>query len=131
VSEESIALVREAFEALKRGDFAWLEDHCADDLVIVQPPEVPDAKTYEGRHAMEAAMADWPSEWEDFEMDLVDIVDVSDDVVVSVTRHHGRGRESGIEMEFEVSYVQYGRDDKLARLEMYFDREAALRAARA
>ena len=32
-------------------------------------------------------------------------------------------------MDFEVFYVQRGRDGKLARMEMFFNREQALEAA--
>ena len=60
---------------------------------------------------------------------LVTRLPTGDEVAVSVTRHRGRGRESGIEMDFEVFYVQRGRDGKLARLEMFFSREQALEAA--
>ena len=73
-------------------------------------------------------MADWPTQWEDFRMDLVEIIDAGDDAVVSVTRHRGRGRESGIEMDFEVFYVHRLRHGRLARLEMFFSREQALEA---
>ena len=48
-------------------------------------------------------------------------------LAVSVTRHRGRGRESGIEVDFEIFYVQRGRDGNLARLEMFLNREQALR----
>ena len=96
--------------------------------MIVQPPEVPDAKTYQGRGAIVEAMEDWPKEWDDFRLDLLEVVDISDDLVVSVARHRGRGRESGIEMDFEVFYVHRARDGKLARLEMFFSREQALDA---
>ena len=99
------------------------------DLELVQPPEVPDAKTYEGRGAIVEAMEDWPNQWEDFRMDLIEIIDVGDEVAVSVTRHRGRGRESGIEMDFEVFYVQKGRNGKLARIEMFFNRAQAFKAA--
>lgn len=60
---------------------------------------------------------------------MIEIIDVSEDMVVSVTRHKGRGRESGIEMDFEVFYVHRGRAGKLERLEMFFSREQALEAA--
>ncbi len=129
MAQEDVDLVHAGFAALQRGDLDWFEDMTTPDLTIVQPPEVPDAKTYEGRGAMAAAMADWPSEWEDFQMELTEVVDLGDGVLISVTRHRGRGRESGIEMNFEVFYVHGGRDGKLARLEMYFSREQALDAA--
>ena len=78
---------------------------------------------------MREAMADWPSQWEDFRMELVEVLDAGADVYVSTTRHRGHGRESGIEMDFNVFYVHRLRDGKLARLEMFFSREQALEAA--
>jgi ketosteroid isomerase-like protein len=129
MSQEWVDLVRLGFEAVQRGDMAAFDGMTTEDLVLVQPPEVPDAKTYEGRDAIVEAMEDWPNQWEDFHMDLIEIIDVNDEVAVSVTRHRGRGRESGIEMEFEVFYVQRGRDGKLARMEMFFNRKQALEAA--
>jgi ketosteroid isomerase-like protein len=129
MSQEWVDLVRLGFEAVERGDMAAFDGMTTHDLVLVQPPEVPDAKTYEGPGAIMASMEDWPNQWEDFRMDLIEIIDAGDEVAVSVTRHRGRGRGSGIEMDFEVFYVQRGRDGKLARVEMYFNREQALEAA--
>jgi ketosteroid isomerase-like protein len=79
---------------------------------------------------MRAALEDWPTQWEDFRMSLVDVIDVSDDVVVSISRHRGRGRESGIEMDFEVCYVHHLAGGKLTLMEMYFSREQAVEAAK-
>jgi len=123
-----VELVRLGFEAIARGDLALVEEFTESDAVMIQPPEVPDAKTYEGRGAIREAMEDLPTQWEDFRMDLVEIIDAGDDAVVSITRHRGRGRESGIEMDFEVFYVFWLRHGRLARLEMFFSREQALEA---
>lgn len=129
MSQEGVELLEQSFAAVQRGDVAWFEDMTAPDVVLVQPPEVPDFKTYEGPTAIAEAMADWPTQWEDFRMDLLEIVDAGDDVYVTATRHRGRGRESGIEMDFQVFYVTRSRDGKLARMEMFFTREQALGAA--
>jgi ketosteroid isomerase-like protein len=129
MSEEWVELVRLGVEAAARGDLAVFDGMTTSDLVLVQPPEVPDTKTYEGRDAVADAMEDWPNQWEDFRMDLIEVIDAGDEVAVSVTRHRGRGRESGIEMDFEVFYVQRGRNGKLARVEMFFNRQQALEAA--
>ena len=128
MSQENVELVRLGIEAVERGDLALVEEMTLPDAVMVQPPEVPDAKTYAGAGAIREAMDDWPTQWEEFRFELIEIIDVGD-VVVSVTRHRGRGRESGIEMDFEVFYVHRLRDGKLARLEMFFSREQALEAA--
>ena len=60
MSQEWVDLVREGFEALQRGEMAMFDGMTTPDLVLVQPPEVPDAKTYEGRDAIAEAMEDWP-----------------------------------------------------------------------
>jgi ketosteroid isomerase-like protein len=93
-----VEVVRFGFEAVARGDLATVAEYLAPDVVIVQPPEIPDSKTYEGRTAVVDLLEDWPSEWEDFRLELIDLIDFSDDTVVSVLRQSGRGRESGIEM---------------------------------
>jgi ketosteroid isomerase-like protein len=130
MSQDGMELLTQAFQAFERGDVAWFDDKITPDLVIVQAPEVPDSKTYEGPRAMAEALADWPTEWADFRMDLLEIIDVGDDVYVTAACHRGRGRESGIEMNFKVFYVTRGRGGKLARMETYLSRDRALAAAR-
>jgi ketosteroid isomerase-like protein len=129
MSQENVEIVRAGFELLKLGELNVFEAWTTPDLVIVQPPEVPDAKTYEGREAVALSWRDWPDQWDDFQLDLVELIDAGDNVVISETRHRGRGRESGIEMDFRVFYVHWLRDGKLARMEMFFSREQALDAA--
>jgi ketosteroid isomerase-like protein len=129
MSQETIDLTRRAFEAIARGDFTFVQELMAPEIVIVQPPEVPDAKTYRGRDAVIRSWEDWPQQWEEFRMELVDVIDVDEDTVIGVTRQSGRGRDSGIEMQFDVFFVAHAREELMVRLEMFFDREQALRAA--
>jgi ketosteroid isomerase-like protein len=129
MSQENVERTRRAFEAIARGDFAFVQELMAPEVVIVQPPEVPDAKTYEGRDAVMRSWEDWPMQWDDFRMELLDVIDVDDDTVISVTRQRGRGRDSGIEMEFDVYFVGHARDGLTTRMEMFFNREQALDAA--
>jgi ketosteroid isomerase-like protein len=129
VSQEMVELTRSAFEAFERGDVEWMQSRCTPDVVIVQPPEVPDAKSYRGAEAIAEMIDDWPKQWEDFRLEVTEIIDVRDDLLISGTRHTGRGRTSGVELDFEVFYVGHLRDGKLARMEMFLSREQALRAA--
>lgn len=129
MSQENVELIKLGFAAFERGDVESVREGSHDDIVIVQPPEVPDAKSYEGHAGIANAFEDWPSQWEDFRMDLLEVIDVSETKVVAVTRQRGRGAHSGIEMDITVAYAQTLRDGKLARMEMYFSREQALEAA--
>ena len=128
MSRENVELVKLGIEAFRQGNWELVQENSHPDLVIVQPPEVPDAKSYRGPRAFADAAADWPSQWEDFKLELVELIDVDEERVISVTRHHGRGAESGIEMDFTVAYLHTLRDNKLARLDMFFSRAQALEA---
>ncbi len=110
MSQENVDLAKEGLEAFHRGDIGWFDERSHADVVIVQPPEVPDTKSYEGPSAWAEALADWSGEWEGFRADFIEVIDVSDDVVILGTRHRGRGKHSGIEMDFQVFYVSYFRD---------------------
>jgi ketosteroid isomerase-like protein len=44
-------------------------------------------------------------------------------------RLRGRGKGSGMEIDAEVANLVLVRDGRVARLEMFWDRDAALRAA--
>jgi hypothetical protein len=56
-------------------------------------------------------------------------VDVSDDVVITATRHSCRGASSGIDVDVHVLYVSRLRDGALATMEMFFTAEQARRAS--
>jgi hypothetical protein len=57
MSQEGVELIKRGFEEIKRGNLFWAEEMTHPDVVMVQPPEVPDAKTYEGRTAWVEAVA--------------------------------------------------------------------------
>jgi len=122
-------LLRGALHAIERRDATWLVEHCTPDVVIVQPPEVPDSKSYEGAEGAAEAMVDWPPLWEDLTIELLEVVGSDEQVAVGATRHRARGLGSGIEMDFEVFYVYRTVGGKFSRVEMYFGREQALAAA--
>jgi ketosteroid isomerase-like protein len=129
MSLENVELVESGWAAFQRGDVGFLRELCRADVVIVQPPEVPDTKTYSGLAGVKEAVEDWPKQWQDFRFEVLEVIDISDDQAVSVTRHHGRGASSGIEMDAIVAYVHTITDGKLARLEMFFSKDQALSAA--
>jgi ketosteroid isomerase-like protein len=121
--------MRLIWEAFGRGDTEFLKSVSHSDIVIIQPPEVPDSKSYRGRAGITQSLEDWPKQWEDFRLEVGEIRGLNDGQVLCVTKQHGRGRVSGIELDFEVAFVHTFRDEKLARLEMFASRDQAIAAA--
>jgi ketosteroid isomerase-like protein len=76
---------------------------------------------------MSEALEDWPKQWDEFRVELVEVVDASDTQVISVGRHHVRARD--MEMEQEVFNVHTFRGDLLIRWDIYLTRSEALEAA--
>jgi len=127
MSRENVELVCAGYAAWERGDVDLIVERAAPDIEIVQPPEVPDAKTYRGKAGVIEAFADWPKQWDEFRAELVEVIDVSDTKAISVARHYLRAR--GMDVEQEVAYVHTFRDGLVVRWEMFFTREQALEAA--
>ena len=127
MSQENVELVCAGYAAWERGDVDLIVERAAPDIEIVQPPEVPDAKTYRGKAGVIEAFADWPKQWDEFRAELVEVIDVSDTKAISVARHYLRAR--GMDVEQEVAYVHTFRDGLVVRWEMFFTREQALEAA--
>jgi ketosteroid isomerase-like protein len=129
MSKENLELVEVLWDAFQRGDVGALRGAAHPDIVIVQPSELPDSKTYLGHEGVKEAVEDWPTQWDEFRFEVLETIEVSDSRIVSVTRHHGRGAASGIEVEATIGYVLEIADGKFARVEMFASREQALEAA--
>jgi ketosteroid isomerase-like protein len=127
MSEELVELVRETYAAWQRGDIEWIVDHSDPAIEIIQPPELPDSKTYRGHAGVVEAFDDWPKQWDEFRVELVEVIDVSHDQVIWVTRHHLSAR--GIDIDQEVAYMHTWRDGLGIRVEIYLTRAEALEAA--
>jgi uncharacterized protein len=114
MSEENVELIRQAFEAFSRGDTDGVLTVCAQDIVITQAPEVPlGAPQQSGQAGVLEAFALWPEQWDDFRINLERVVTHPGDHVVVTTRHSGRGKQSGVEVEAQFTYVFAVRDGKV------------------
>lgn len=127
--EENVKQARALFAAWERGDFDDLLDRCDPEIEVVQPPQVPDAKSYRGHKGLLEAFEDWPSQWDEFEVELREIVDVGRDRVIIVNNQRLTAR--GATMEQEVYFLTTFKAAKATRVDMFFSREEALEAPRA
>ena len=88
--------------------------------MITQAPEVPIGAPQQNGHAgVLEAFALWPEQWDDFRIELERVVADPGDHVVVTTRQSGRGKQSGVEVEGNFTYVFAIREGKVAEWRIY------------
>jgi ketosteroid isomerase-like protein len=130
MSEQNVEIVRNAFDAFTRGDIEGVLRRADENIVITQPTELPGATPQQRGHSgVLEAFAIWPEQWDDYRIEILRIVADPGDHVVVATRQSGRGRQSGIEVETEMTFVFTVRDKKIVELQLFMREDQALEAA--
>jgi ketosteroid isomerase-like protein len=110
----------------RRGEF-WDAEPYADDVVFVVSG--PEGGEYHGLEGLGFAWRNFLSAWEDFRIEAERVVPGREGLYVLLMRNIGRGKGSGLEIDADVANLVTVREGKIARLEMFWDRDAALHAA--
>lgn len=125
---ENIDAVRAACDHWERGDWAANPDVFDRDLeAVFSTTAFPDAGTYRGGRVVLEAWRRWLEAWDEFRIELVDIIDAGEKIV-ALLRLHGRGRESGATVDAEVGVI-FGCARGLITSMVFCDRHEALSAA--
>jgi ketosteroid isomerase-like protein len=102
----------------------------ADDVEVGGAPELPNSGTYRGREGFVTWVAQWLDAWDEFRIELVEVVAIDDGHVLVEVDQHGRGKGSGLEVtQRGLAYLITVSDGVVVRLYLYPDRAAALAAA--
>jgi len=72
-------------------------------------------------------LAEWTSAWDDWELQIDALRDAGEKVV-AVTRQRGRSKLAAMPVEMSFAQVFTVRDEEQARMDMYSDVGAALKA---
>ena len=129
MSQENIGIVRNAFDAYDRDDIDEVLRLCDEDIVITQPPELPGvAPQQRGHRGVLEAFGIWPEQWDDYHLKILRITDAGDQVVVT-TRQGGRGKQSGVDVEMDFTFVFTVRARKIVEWRIFMDEQQALEAA--
>ena len=122
-----VEVLREVYSHWERGDFThW--DSFADDYVW-KAVDALDPGEYRGMAAVTAAWRTWLQAWDGFSIEAEDVVAGSDGRYVVMQLFRGKGKTSGLESEERSAAVVTMRDGLIARMEGFWDRDAALQAA--
>ena len=130
MSEENVAIVRRAFDAYTGGDIDSVLRLCAEDIVVTQPPEVPGVSPQQhGHEGVLEAFGIWPEQWDDFEIEIERVVADPGDYVVVATRQSGRGKQSGVEVEANFTFLFTVLDHKITEWRIFVHESQALAVA--
>ncbi len=88
----------------------------------------PEQQTYEGIEGARQFLAEWTSAWEDWELELKELVDAGDEVV-AIVHQSGRSKATGLPVDMDFAQLWTFRDGKQLRMRMYADPDEALRVA--
>jgi ketosteroid isomerase-like protein len=128
MSVETVDLVRAGLDAFLSGDLERARGMTHPEAVTVRHPPLPDAQSYHGFEGVVRAYADWTTDFDEYEMRPDEFIDAGDRVVVDVFQR-GRGRASGAVVEARVWLTYWVDDGKIVRMEIFNERQQALRAA--
>jgi ketosteroid isomerase-like protein len=128
MSVQNVEIIRRSFEHFEAtGDIEW---DVFDPECETRDYDLPDAmgEVFRGREGYERWVRLWSGAWEDYDIDLVDVVD-ADPAVIAVFQLRARGRGSGIETVRENAAVYTIEGGKVTRCDYYGSTEGAFDAA--
>ena len=128
MSEENVEILRGGYEwfrakgtypvHLATSDFIWDISHYDG---------CPEQQVYDGVNGAERFFAEWRSVWDGWEVEIEELHDVGEKVV-TILRHRGRSKITGMLVEGSMGHVWTFRDGKEARVDIYSDPREALKA---
>lgn len=130
MSQEDLAAVQAAYAAFAGAGIDEFIEHWADDLEHRAVEGAPDDHgPIHGRGALRGYIEDWIETFDDFRIEIVELIDAGKGKVVAVLRFGGRAKLSGVETDQTFGTVFTIRDGKIARGREYANRAQALEAA--
>ncbi len=134
MSQDEVEIVRRALDGWAAVGYDMQK---VEDFFAVADPEIefdisrtnPEAEVHRGREGMIAALEQWVETWDDYDAEVLEVIDAAPDRIVTVIRERGKLKESDAWVEHTRGAVWTIRDQKVVRYDEYQDRQQALDAA--
>ena len=105
MSQESVEIIRRAFEAFRADDFEDWFATMSPDIKAFPNPREPGAKAqYDGREGVLEYVRSWYAGWDEYTVEPTRFIEV-DDYVIVAARETGTAKQSGVRVEEEFSHV--------------------------
>jgi ketosteroid isomerase-like protein len=133
MSQENVEVVRRVYEASARRDSATVlalyDRDCELDNTRGAFGDVTGRGVYRGHEEIRRGFRELFEAWENYENECEELIDAGDQVI-SVSSARGRGRASGLEVEWKhEAGVWTVREGRIVRVVWFPTREEALEAA--
>ena len=123
MTEANVSLVRAIYDAWASGRSA--RDFIDPEVEYVNPPDAVEPGVVIGRHAFAAIR----SSYDDVRVDPQEYIDTGGDDVVVIARVRGRGRISGLEIDWRQGYIWTVHGGQAVRFRWFNHPQDALTAA--
>ena len=128
MTEERVAAILQGYDALNRGVPEEAIGNFSLDFEFVPPPILPESGVVRGREGLLGFWKTWTDMFDDFHIEIEEMIDAGDRVVVMAAAH-GIGKDSGIEVHSpSFPHVWTFRDDQIVRMEAMQNRAMAMEA---
>ncbi|MDQ3935523.1 MAG: nuclear transport factor 2 family protein [Actinomycetota bacterium] len=133
MSGENVEFLRRGYDAmnemLERRDIdrAQIEEFWTEDCVLRPAGILPESAEMHGHDGIVRFIENQLEAFDELQIEALEWIDAGDRVVVPI-RFGGRARYTGMDVAFEVVHVVTLRDGRVARTDMYREKEEALRA---
>jgi ketosteroid isomerase-like protein len=128
MSEQNVAVVREAIDAFTALDFDRWKATAHESIKLYPRPEEPGVRScYEGMDGLIAYLGNWYSGWAEYTAEPVEWLDKGDYVVVDF-REVGVAKDSGIRVEETFAHAFKVEGGKIAEWRMFGPIDEALAA---
>ena len=129
MSRENVETVAELREAFERGGTEATLKLVAPDFELTMPSIYPGPnRVFHGPEAARQALEEWIDSFEDFRVELEEVLDAGDKVI-AVVRESGRMRGSTTRIDAPFTAVfAFDEQGRVARLDWFTDRAEALEA---
>ena len=128
MSQENVETVRRWIHALNRGGVETVLPFLDPEIEWVTTGLFVEPGTYRGHEGVLQYIGDAAAEVEDVHTEPQELIDVGAQVVVPV-RISGRGRQSGVPVDLEMTIVASLRGGRIVRIHNYAGKAEALEAA--
>ena len=126
MSQENVQIVRSSYETADPSRFfEALDDEIELDF---SGSPVPDSGVIQGKEDVIHWFRRWWATWDDYALEIAEVIDAGEDTVVVVQDERGRGSGSGVHLERRWPSVFTLRAGKVVRIRTFRTREEALEA---